>query len=210
MRFFLSFFFLCATALADLQSHTQAITPQIQQHLVTIGRLGLLETRPGVVISEEGHVIAPRIKSVDTSETPYLLYHSNGSRQQLEIIEEDEKRPVVLLKLPEGHPINPAPLAPLETFQRTHHFYIPTLSPLPALHEPFSILYCARANHIQKKKPKPYALKIDYPILEPGTPIFNLNGHLTAMTFSPKRSREENAVYIPAHHITRFTSLLSR
>lgn len=194
MNFSTLTFILCFSTLstlgtlgADLQSHTQTFTPLIQQQVLMVGRLGLTETRPAVALGEKGPLLAPKITSVDGTETPYILYHRNGTRETLEILAEPKQRPVVLLKRPAGLEVAQTDLADPETIAKSQWFYHPTLSPSPVIGEPAAIVLDSKYP-LEKEENNIFAVKIGS--LKAGSPILDLQGHLVAITL-PSRTQDK-------------------
>ena len=82
-----------------VQERTTQFASKLSNQMVIIGRLGLSETRPAVVISNGGHILSPFLPSIDGEDAPYLLYQIDGSRIELETVAENSKRFVSLLKI---------------------------------------------------------------------------------------------------------------
>jgi len=178
----LLFSLLAGSALADLQRHTLKMVPEIRGQIAMIGRLGLHVVRPAVSIGPDGHLLAAKIESVDGTDTPYLLYHPDGSREVLETLAEPRKRPVVLLRKPENFALKPTPISSLLPAA----CYLPVLSPAPVINEPVMIDFYGT---LSLEQPSENVFGITSASPKPGTPVLNLNGHLAGVVL-PHRQKD--------------------
>ncbi len=194
----LAFFtFLTVSAIGTpLEQHTITLTKQLQDQILMVGRLGLTQILPAVSLGSEGHILSPKIESIDGSDTPYLLYRRNGSREILETIKDLEKRSSVLLKLPEGVEVTRSTIAPAP--KSNTWFYLPVVAPSPTIGEKVSIVL-SRSHPLSSSPENLFAVKQG--LLPVGTPIFNLEGALTGV--SMKLRKKDGGQSIRALDISR-------
>ncbi|MGC6427262.1 MAG: PDZ domain-containing protein [Akkermansiaceae bacterium] len=173
---------------ARLEKAALELAPQLQKHTVMIGRLGLLEIRPGVIISEKGDLLAPYLAPIDTEDdAPYLLYFPDGSRQVLELITEKPERGIAHLRassLPEG--LLPAERADDVSLQTSQWFLIPVNAPVPHLGEPMAF---ARDHSFERPGEEALVFTLARGPYPGGTPVFDLAGRLLAIQTVPNTSR---------------------
>lgn len=169
---------------AALEQSALKLSPSIQKHLVMIGRLGLLEVRPGVILTEQGDILAPYLAPIDAEDdAPYLLYLPDGSRQTLELIAEKPKRSITHLRaksLPDS--LAPATRAEENSLIDSHWFLIPVIAPLPHLGEPFAI---NRDHAFPRPEKDAVTFSVARGPYPGGTPIFDLAGRLLAIQTVP-------------------------
>ena len=167
----------------SLQTSTTQFASKLSDQMVIVGRLGLSETRPAVVISIDGHILSPFLPSIDGGNAPYLLYRTDGSRIELETVAENAKRFVSLLKFKRA----PSDLDPVRISKVVDHTVIvPTTAPISSIGEPPSLF----VDHLEFAPPDgAKALRLDSRIHTLGAPVFDLSGALIATTL---KSRETN------------------
>jgi len=166
-----------------VQERTTQFASKLSNQMVIIGRLGLSETRPAVVISNGGHILSPFLPSIDDEDAPYLLYQIDGSRIELETVAENSKRFVSLLKIKKP----PANLIPVRISKPVDHTVIvPTTAPITSIGEPPSLF----VDHLEFAPPEQAkALRLDSTLYTRGAPVFDLSGALIATTL---KGRETN------------------
>ncbi|MEN8694368.1 MAG: S1C family serine protease [Akkermansiaceae bacterium] len=173
---------------ATLEKSAINLTPKLKKHTVMIGRLGLLEARPGVILSQNGDILAPFLKPIDSEDdAPYLLYLPDGSRQTLELITEKPKRNIAHLrakKLPEG--ALPAERAEDFSLKTSQWFLIPITAPVPHLGEPIAI---ARDHAFPRPEDDAVTFTLALGPYAGGTPIFDLAGRLLGIQTVPTEAR---------------------
>ncbi len=167
----------------SVQTSTTQFASKLSGQIVIVGRLGLSETRPAVVISIDGHILSPFLPSIDGEDAPYLLYRTDGSRIELETVAENAKRFVSLLKFKQP----PSDLDPVRISKVVDHTVIvPTTAPISSIGEPPSLV----VDHLEFAPPDgAKALRLDSRIHTLGAPVFDLSGALIATTL---KSRETN------------------
>jgi len=184
VKFILTFFLLCSLSFADLTDRTQKLVPQLQENFMMIGRLGRSDVQPGFVISKAGHVLVAHIPSIDQTDSPYLLYQSDGSRIILETVFDDGRKPLALLKFPEGvePPVGEVVVSD-SALESQQWFFLPRWSPSPALIEPSAIILTEA-----ERSSGGLTLKSETAFY-PGSPVFDLAGRFVAVTL-PYRKKD--------------------
>ena len=165
-----------------LQNSTIEFTKKLSKQMVIVGRLGLSETKPAVVISKDGHILAPFLPSIDGEDAPYLLYQPDGSRIKLETLAESTKRFVSLLKIKE-----PAPeLVPVRISKIVSHTVIaPTTAPISSIGEPPSLF----VDHLEFAPPEDAkAIRLDSTFHSQGALLFDLSGALIGTTLKARKT----------------------
>lgn len=177
---------------ATLEKAALDLAPQLQKHTVMIGRLGLLEIRPAVIISEEGDLLAPHLDPIDSEDdAPYLLYLADGSRQTLELVTENSERGLTHLRapsLPQG--LVPAERADDFSLKTSQWFLVPTTAPIPHLGEPIAFAHDHAFKRTEDGAVSFTLTRGPYP---GGTPIFDLAGRLLAIQTVPNTPRGWNS-----------------
>ncbi len=168
---------------ASLEQRTLALTPKLRSQTFIVGRMGVPETRVAVLVSKEGHLMAPFIPSIDGKNAPYLLYRPDGSRVELTSVVEKPKRYLALLKiegeLSEFTTADPVKTAPLSE----HTVIVPGCAPIAAVGEPVSLI----TDHVQfPPLEKSRAFRIDNITHPFGSPVFDPLGRLIGFTLVPK------------------------
>ena len=178
-----------AGALTWTTAHEQAVekstlelAKQLPAQTAIIGRTGLPDTRVAVVVSEDGHLLSPYLRSIDGEDAPYLLYKPDGSRIKLTTIVERPKRFVALLKLEEKDPS----LSPVRISEVIDHTVaVPTCSPIASLGEPAGIY----VEHLEFPPPEDATIfRLDSIFHGPGSPVLDLSGSLLGFTLKPRAS----------------------
>ena len=173
-----------------VQESTTVFASKLSKQMVIVGRLGLSETRPAVIVSKDGHILSPFLPSIDGEDASYLLYRLDGSRIELETVAENAKHFVSLLKIKEPEP----DLVPIRISKIIDHTVIlPTTAPIASTGEPSSLF----VDHLEFAPPeKAKAIRLDSVLHLLGTPVFDLSGALIATTL---KARETNtpALMIP-------------
>ncbi len=193
---------LCTSALADpltwtaehekvVEQSTLAFAHRLPLQTVIIGRTGLTTTRVATVISDEGHLLAPYLPSIDGDDSPYLLYKPDGSRLPLTTVTEKPKRFIALLKLTEkDDTLLPTRISAVVD----HTVIIPTCAPIASLGERPGMY----VEHLEFAPPeKATAMRLDSIFHPPGSPVFDLTGSLIGVTLAPRKTNT------PALFITR-------
>jgi len=174
-------------------------TPQLRSHVATIGRVGLLTKRPAILLDDRGHLLGPMIAAIDGTPAPYLLFRMDGSRVPLEIVEENEKRGLVLLRLAAGVPERMKPAMLASGPGKGRWFQFPMVSPEPRVGEPVSFPTGRRTRPEDEDEPLEDAgmLEIDaVPVL--GSPIFDMAGELCAISV---RRGENSTIAMPLSRV---------
>ena len=183
---------------ATLEASSKRLIPELKTHTVMVGRLGLLDIHPAVILSENGDLLGPLLTPIDEEdEAPYLLYLPDGSRQPLETIAENVNRGVVHLRisadsLPEK--IVPAERAIEDTLTKSHWFLLPVTAPIPHLGEPLAF---ARDHAFPRPEAGALTFSLSRASYPSGTPIFDLAGRLIAIQTKLKKSTAGRAYTIP-------------
>lgn len=165
-----------------IEKSTLALGKNLPSQTAIIGRTGRPETRVGVVISNEGHLLAPYLRSIDGEDTPYLLYRKDGSRLKLTTIVERPKRFVALLKI-EDQDLQKTPVRISNVVD--HTVAIPTCAPIASLGEPAGIY----VEHLEFPPPEDATVfRLDSIFHNPGTPVLDLSGSLVGITLKPRDS----------------------
>ena len=161
-----------------------------------VGRLGLSDIRPAVILSKNGDILAPLLQPIDAEdEAPYLLYLPDGSRQPLELIAEKEARGVAHLKaasLPQD--TTPASRASDSSLTNSHWFLLPITAAIPHIREPIAF---TRDHAFPRPKEDAVAFSLSRGSYTPGTPIFDLAGHLLAIQTKVKNNSAGRALTLP-------------
>ncbi len=167
----------------SVQNSAVQFASNLSSQMAIIGRLGLSETRPAVVISVNGHILSPFLPSIDGEDAPYLLYRIDGSRIELETVAENPKRFVSLLKIKQP----PPNLVPVRVSKIVDHtVLVPTTAPITSIGEPPSLF----VDHLEFTPPEDAkALRLDSTLYTLGAPVFDLSGALIATTL---KGRETN------------------
>ena len=167
----------------SVQNSATQFASNLSSQMVIVGRLGLSETRPAVVISLDGHILSPFLPSIDGEDAPYLLYRIDGSRIELETVAENPKRFVSLLKIKQP----PPELVPVRVSKTLDHtVLVPTTAPISSIGEPPSLF----VDHLEFAPPEEAkALRLDSTLYTLGAPVFDLSGALIATTL---KGRETN------------------
>lgn len=167
----------------SVQNSATQFASNLSSQMVIVGRLGLSETRPAVVISLNGHILSPFLPSIDGEDAPYLLYRIDGSRIELETVAENPKRFVSLLKIKQP----PPELVPVRVSKTLDHtVLVPTTAPISSIGEPPSLF----VDHLEFAPPEEAkALRLDSTLYTLGAPVFDLSGALIATTL---KGRETN------------------
>lgn len=122
---------------------TGRVVPALDDHVCTVGRVGLETVVLGVRLDAGGHLLAPSLDPIDDQAAPYVLYAADGTRVLLETVEEREASELVLLKAPPGGA--PSPLAPAASLGACHWVLTPSYGAEPRLGErPLTNLRFAR------------------------------------------------------------------
>ena len=139
----------------SVQNSAVQFASNLSSQIAIIGRLGLSETRPAVVISVNGHILSPFLPSIDGEDAPYLLYRIDGSRIELETIAENPRRFVSLLKIKQPTPN----LVPVRVSKIVDHtVLVPTTAPITSIGEPPSLFL----DHLEFTPPEDAkALRLD-------------------------------------------------
>lgn len=181
---------------ATLDSTSQTVIPGLKSHTVLVGRLGLSDIRPAVVLSKNGDILAPLLQSIDSEdEAPYLLYQPDGSRQMLKLIAEKEARGVAHLKatsLPQS--TSPASRAPESALASSHWFLLPITAAIPYLNEPIAF---ARDHAFPRPNEDAVAFSLSRASYPSGTPVFDLAGRLLAIQTKVKNNSDGRALTLP-------------
>jgi len=165
---------------AVLETRHRDLTASLRNHCIMVGRLGLSEIRPAVIISENGDILAPYLRPIDADdEAPYLLHLPDGSRRTLETIAEKSERGIALLRGPLPPHLFPVTLAPDQTIIKCHWFLFPVTAPLPKIGEPIAF---ASDHLFPRPAPEAVSFLLDSRSAPAGTPVFDLAGRLTAIT----------------------------
>lgn len=175
---------------AYVQKSTTELAAKLSDQMVIVGRLGIPDTRPAVVISKNGHLLAPSLPSIDGEDAPYLLYQADGTRIELTTVAENDKRFVSLLKIK-----NPSPdLVPVRVAEVIDHTVIvPTTPPIASLREPPSLF----VDHLEFALPEDAkAMRLDGVFHPRGAPVFDLSGALIGTTLKARQTNTP-ALMIP-------------
>lgn len=165
-----------------IEKNTIALGKNLPNQTAIIGRTGLPDTRVAVVISEDGHLLAPYLRSIDGEDAPYLLYQSDGSRVKLTTVVERPKRFVALLKI-DDQQIKKSPVRISKIID--HTVAIPTCAPIASLGEPAGIY----VEHLEFPPPEDATVfRLDSIFHNPGTPVLDLSGSLVGVTLKPRDS----------------------
>ena len=158
-----------------LNKRSLAFAKQLANSTTIVGRLGRADTRAAVVVSAEGHLICPVIKSIDGEPAPYILYHSDGTREELTTILEKEKSVFALLKTNDASPkLTPVPLA--ERIDDT--VFVTGCAPIVTLNEKPHFQVC---HLLYQPKEDSNTFALDLETVGLGDAIFNLDGKLVGL-----------------------------
>jgi S1-C subfamily serine protease len=194
-------FTLSANHLDALEAATIKQAATLRTHSVMIGRLGLADVRPGVLLTDEGHVLSPYMAPIDETPAPYLVQLADGSRLTPEVIFEDEKRKCVLLKLPNGAPKGKTPvrIAPKEiTASEQAYFLLLDYGPSPQRNEPATI---QRAYRIRSESDNNHRFTLRSDFRSSGHALFDLAGRLIGQC----KHFEDNTALADAISLTELT-----
>lgn len=173
-----------------VQKSTTELAEKLSRQMFIVGRLGLPDTRPAVVISKDGHLLAPFLPSIDGEDAPYLLYRPDGSRIELTTVAENKKRFVSLLKIKEPMP----DLVPVRVAKVIDHTVIvPTTAPIASVGEPPSLF----VDHLEFTPPEEAkAMRLDGVFHPRGALVFDLSGALIGTTLKARKTNTP-ALMIP-------------
>jgi S1-C subfamily serine protease len=163
-----------------IEKSTLALAKTLPAQTVIIGRTGLPDTRVAIVVSKEGHLLSPYLRSIDGEDAPYLLYKPDGSRLKLTTIVERPKRFVALLKLEEKDPT----LSPVNIARVVDHTVaVPTCAPIASLGEPTGLY----VEHLEFPPPDDATIfRLDSIFHTPGSAVLDLSGNLIGFTLKPR------------------------
>jgi S1-C subfamily serine protease len=165
-----------------LEENLTAFAQKIPRQMRVVGRTGSYETVPAIVLSENGHLLAPLIPSIDQSDAPYLLYLPDGSRLSLTTVTESPKRSLALLKI-EDPSVDLAPVQPAPVGHDT--VVLPTLAPVASLGELPSLF----VDHLQiPSEDENDTFRLDSIFSRPGTAVFDPSGFLIGTTLKAREN----------------------
>lgn len=193
-------FTMTAQDVADLEAATVGASAEVRDCLCKVGRLGLSNAVTGVVIGASGEILAPVIEPLDEQHAPYLLYAMDGSRTQLEQIDTQEARGLVLLR-PSGTSRAPvAPLAPgASSVDMTgqHWFLIPRLAEIPLVDESHQI-HAAPLSTRPAEGSRTFT--VSAPGVRIGTPLFDMGARLAGIAV---REKENACIFVTMKGLAR-------
>lgn len=170
-----------------LQENLTALAEKIPRQMRVIGRTGSYQTLPAIVLSEDGHLLAPFIPAIDQGDAPYLLFRPDGSRLTLTTIKESPKRALALLKCEDPA----ADLAPVRPASPGHDTVVfPTLAPIASLGERPTLFVDHLETPIKETEDEDNEVsetfRIDSTFAQPGTAVFDPSGLLIGTTLKPR------------------------
>lgn len=188
-----------------LEALSRGVTPKVRKNVVMISRLGVADVRVGILLSEVGHILVPRITPIDSTPSPYLFYQPDGTRIQLETVSEHEKRGLALLKLPDSIPegMKPALLTSAEE-DPGFWFIVPTTPVLPLVNEPV-IIRLESLKPVEEDEEEEEVLgiqvfDIEAEALRKGQLVLDVSGRLAGVV---SKGREDSSSVVPIREVLR-------